>query len=264
MLFAQKIIFVEGLAEQLLIPTLAKYHGKKLEDFHTTIIPVGGRYFDNFLFMFDTTQQYTIHKKVICLKDRDPERKRKTRGSYCSCFPFVYNQDAVAYDYKDNVASKIATYLTHPNIRFFGQNHPKGKTFEYELSLSNTNTALLITNSISNRDELLTLQDYFVSNRPLEDFFDELRQSESNDKLIEAIENIADPTWTENDKKRALIASRYLASVGKGENALELANALERNLTLPVHAPEGQPAAEIRKAFAIPTYITDSIDWLCQ
>lgn len=264
MLFAQKIIFVEGLAEQLLIPTLAKCHGKNLEDFHTAIIPVGGRYFDNFLFMFDTTQQYTIPKKVICLKDRDPERKRKAGGPYSSCFPFLYNQDNVVYDYKDNLSPKIATYLAHPNIRFFGQNHSKGKTFEYELSLSNTNTNLLLTSSISNRDELLVLQDYFVTARPLEDFYEALRQSESNEKLIEAIQILTDPDWSIDDKKKAIIASRYLASVGKGENALELANALERNLMLPVGAPEVPPGTEIRRAFTIPTYITDSIDWLCQ
>ncbi len=36
--------------------------------------------------------------------------------------------------------------------------------------------------------------------------------------------------WNEEDKKKALIASRYLNSVGKGENALELAYTLEENL----------------------------------
>jgi len=131
MLFAQKIIFVEGLAEELLLPTLAHYCGKNLEDFHIAIIPVGGRFFDNFLYLFDRSNPFAISKKVACLKDRDPERKKKTGRAYASCYPFEFESDLENYDYKDHATSKIAQYAANPNVRFFGQNHQEGRTFEY-------------------------------------------------------------------------------------------------------------------------------------
>ncbi len=278
MLFAHKVIFVEGLAEQLLLPTLAKYCSKNLEDQHTAIIPVGGRFFDYFLYMFDTTQPNTIPKSVSCLKDKDPERKKKSGGGYTSCHPFEMNIDTANYDYKDHLTSKISQYATHPNIRFFGQNHDKGKTFEYELSLCNVDTPILITDSISNKSELVTLLDQYKNKKPLTEMFDELRVSDANEYLENAIKAITDEAWTEEDKQKAIIASRYLSSVGKGENALELANTLEANLllpdaTVPVASPvaggsipaSGVPvtASAIRVKFNVPVYVKDSIDWIC-
>jgi len=48
MLFAQKVILVEGLSEVLLLSILAQYEGVSLEENHVTVINVGGRYFDHF------------------------------------------------------------------------------------------------------------------------------------------------------------------------------------------------------------------------
>jgi putative ATP-dependent endonuclease of OLD family len=244
MLFAQKVVFVEGMAEELLLPTLSRYCGKNLEDYHIAIIPVGGRYFDNFLFMFDSNQPYTLPKKVACLKDRDPERKKITGGrSFNSCYPYSYNQDIATYEYKEHISGKITAYATHPNIRFFGQNHPKGKTFEYELCLENVDSNILITDSVKNRPELLELLQLYKDQQPLDELLDELRSSDENRSIETAMMDLTDPSWSENDKKKAIIASRYLASVGKGENALELANLLEDNLTLPLPSMVQDPTA---------------------
>lgn len=266
MLFAQRVILVEGLAEQLLLPTLAKYCGLSLEDVHTAIIPVGGRFFDYFLYMFDSTKSFTVPKKVVCLKDRDPERKKKSGGSYGSCFPFQFNQDTTTYDYQDHLSAKVTAYQAHSNIRFFGQNHIKGKTFEYELGLENMTSTILITDSIANRNELNELLDLYRHGRPIEELFNIMRASEANENLIAAVESITDVSWTQDDKLRAIIASRYLASIGKGENALELANVLEKNLALPEALPPGSDPAttEIRKPFIVPSYIADSLNWICQ
>lgn len=293
MLFAQKIIFVEGMAEQLLIPTLAKYCGHDLEDHHTAIIPVGGRFFDNFLFMFDSQNPYAIPKKVVCLKDRDPERQKLTGGrGFTKCYPYVFNQDTSNYTYKDHLSSKVSHYSLHQNIRFFGQNHAKGKTFEYEICLENLGSNLIITDSITNRDELLLLFQHYQQQRPLQDLLDELRSSDSNLEIESAIRALNDTNWSEDDKKKAVIASRYLASVGKGENALELASRLEDNFLLPI-AATSQTAVPIsgssttvvgattqtastgavatnmqstttRIVFNVPTYIQDAITWICQ
>tara|TARA_R110000868_G_scaffold161231_1_gene391256 strand:- start:321 stop:566 length:246 start_codon:yes stop_codon:yes gene_type:complete len=81
---------------------------------------------------------------------------------------------------------------------------------------------------------------------------------------MEAIEAITDPSWTDEDKTQAIVAYRYLASIGKGENALELANVLEENLKLPHIAPAEDPTTSIRTSFVVPQYIFDSITWVCQ
>lgn len=267
MLFAQKVILVEGLAEEILIPTLAKYCGRKLEDYHVTIVPVGGRFFDYFLTLFDTSSPYAIPKKVVCLKDRDPERKEITESYFGGCYPYEYGQKPSDYVYKEHLASKMSKYNSKDNIRFFGQNHPKGKTFEYELSLFNSDSEMLLTSSVQNQQELKDLHDFYSAGKPVSDFLNRLGKSGANTDLKNAITSLADPSWTDDDKKKAIIATRYLKSVGKGANALELAAILENNLELPLTAPAGSTAASpfaLRQAFIVPYYIKKSILWICK
>src|SRR5690606_33910771 len=82
MLFAQKVLFVEGIAEQLLMSIFANYLDKSLENNHVAIINVGGRYFSHFLYIFDSEKENTIYKKIVCLTDRDPESKSKPDGKF--------------------------------------------------------------------------------------------------------------------------------------------------------------------------------------
>jgi putative ATP-dependent endonuclease of OLD family len=264
MLFAQKIIMVEGLAEQVLLPTLSRYIGMDLEDHHVAIIPVGGRFFDHFLHIFDTTNPYAIPKKVVCLKDRDPERKSKSGGTYTSCYTFRMDQEPSQYDYKDHANDKMVQYASHSNIRFFGQNHKNGKTFEYELLLSNIGSTLLLTDCISNRAELERLFKCHANGEELDEYYKELRNSTGNDKLKDALSLAQLNTWTDAEKAQAIIAYRFLSSVGKGQNALELAVALEDNLALPDTAPASDPDTAVKNSFNVPTYIKDAIQWLCQ
>jgi predicted ATP-dependent endonuclease of OLD family len=62
MLFSQKVLFVEGIAEQLLMSIFANYIDKSLEDNHVSIISVGGRCFDHFLYLFDVEKENTTYK----------------------------------------------------------------------------------------------------------------------------------------------------------------------------------------------------------
>ena len=52
MLFARKVILVEGIAENLLMSTLARYDGKSLEDQHVAVVNINGRYFNHFVKLF--------------------------------------------------------------------------------------------------------------------------------------------------------------------------------------------------------------------
>lgn len=256
MLFAKKILFVEGIAEQLLIPIMAKCLGKSLEDNHVAIINVGGRYFQHFLHLFDDKKDHTIHKQVVCLTDVDQSRKEKIKGSkFVSCYPYEYEIDKDNYEYKINQCP--AEYLEDKksNITFFSQDQQKSKTLEYEIILNNPSLKLLLTESINNREEIESLIDYYSNNKPVDDFLHKLRSSKENERIIASIEGANKTIFDDTEKKKAIIASRYLNSVGKGENALELSIALQEHFD----------KKEIKDytEFVVPKYIEDAINKLC-
>lgn len=249
MLFAQKIIMVEGIAEELLMPTMARYLRLSLEEGHVAVINVNGRYFKHFLKLFDFLKSgFAIPKKVACVTDRDPERKSQTNRYFHKCYPFEYNVNTTEYEYKQNATQEEHDYATHPSIKFFSQDVVKGKTFEYELMLANIDhPEILLTPSLrnlSNMRELIPLA--------YEGMEEKLRKSDANCRIIESLHAC---TWGEADKRAALLASRYLNSVGKGENALELVVALEGNLSLPDNDAN-------KKSFVVPDYIQKAITWV--
>ncbi|WP_025692798.1 ATP-dependent nuclease [Paenibacillus zanthoxyli] len=253
MLFAQKVILVEGLAEQLLLSTLARYEGFSLEENHVAIVNVGGRFFDHFLYLFSPTNPYSVIKKIACITDRDPERKKKEKGaSYSKCYPFEYDVQKDTYDYKHNPSFNLYPANAHPNIALFSQDEKEGRTFEYDLILHNPSFELLITDSMKNQEELKKLMRLFKKDAELSEFESLLRGSKENERILQSI--ALNTTWTKDEKKRALIASRYLNSVGKGENALELAYILTDNIN--------RKGKEGYQEFIVPSYIKEAITWV--
>jgi predicted ATP-dependent endonuclease of OLD family len=260
MLFAHKVILVEGLAELLLLSILSRYLGISLEDNHVAVINIGGRFFDHFLHLFDNQKSNTIFKKIACLTDRDPERKLKSDGKFYQCHPFQNGQEATIYEYKDNSTAKIQQYETHSNIRFFSQSKIKGKTFEHDLVIHNPTLDLLVTESMSNREEIKKMMHLFKQGKALEEILVVLPEgTEENPKKknVEIKKGIRACKWSdENDKKATIIASRYLNSVSKGENALELVYALEDNLD--------KLGEDGYQTFVVPSYIEETVRWICQ
>lgn len=245
MLFADKVCFVEGLAEELLIPVMAEYLGKSFEDAHVATITAGGRYFSHFLKLFDTSRNAeAIKKKVACITDRDPVRKKKgTNGGFERCYPFeLGNND---YEEKENARTMITQYENNETIRVFSQDATYGKTLEYDLMRINSDSSILFTPNLSNKEELEEIQreDYPMC-------MEKLRSSKANDKIKEAL---SASNWPNDEKKKALLAARYLNSVGKGANALEMSSVLKENLD-----KEGDE----RIPFVIPNYIKKAIEWL--
>ena len=253
MLFAEKIILVEGLAEQLLMSIFADYMGKSLEDHHIAVINVGGKYFDHFLNLFNTNNVAAINRKVVCITDRDPIRKEfSSKGaSYKKCYPFETNIEPSKYEYKTN--QQELEYS--PNIKFYSQDEVHGKTLEYDLARYNPTLEKLVTESMSNKEEIKDLMGLFKEEKEIDYLFTRLSKSEENSRIIAALKH-DDLTWTEDYKKVALIAARYLNSVGKGVNALELAHVLQENL-----AKRGMQGYV---DFVVPDYIKDAIEWVCE
>ena len=101
---------------------------------------------------------------------------------------------------------------------------------------------------MSNKRELKKL----MSKESLADMIDEMRSSEENNRIVASV-NLS--SWSDEEKMKAIVASRYLNSVGKGENALELSVALKDNFELADDDPE-------KKVFNVPKYIQDALIWL--
>lgn len=247
MFFANRLIFVEGIAEELLLPVFARYLNKNLTDEHVLVVNMGGRYFNHFLKLFDTKNPYTINKKIACLTDIDPCRKKKGDDkNYEVCYPYEYNIDTDNYDYKHHADTELDQYVVHPNIRFYRQDVTYGKTLEYDLMRENPNCELLLTDSVSNRDEIKAMMAELDVNKMM----GKMRNSEANTRIKSSIDQSG---WEDEEKRKALLASRYLNSVSKGSNALELNVTLMDNLE--------KPEAE-RKEFHVPQYIIDALKWL--
>lgn len=255
MLFAKSVLFVEGIAEQLLVPTLAKAANKSLEDSHATIINIGGRYFDHFLQLFDSQQPNTIHKRVACITDQDPCRKKTVEDSYKRCYPFELNQDLAIYQYQIYGEYHRNAYAAHPNIRFYTQDPELGKTLEYELMFVNPGCSLLISSISANVPELNQLITAFQAGRDIA-FVESnniMHRSEENTRILNSLTTCTGARWDEPTKFKALLAARYLNSVAKGGNALELSRNIQANLTAYTSVP-----------FTIPPYLQQAIEWTCQ
>ena len=87
-----------------------------------------------------------------------------------------------------------------------------------------------------------------------QDLLDKLNVSTENQRIIDSI--TTNTSMTDDEKKKAIIGSRYLNSVGKGENALELCYALQENLN--------KKGTADFKEFVVPPYIKSAIEELCQ
>ena len=216
MLFAGGIIFVEGVAEQVLLPVFARVLGlyDKWLKKHVIVINISGRYFDKFLKLYDSSNPEALGLKVACITDRDPVRKEKGKNNarFESCMPSDYNADSTKYEYRNHSESLVEEYKDHPNIRYFSQG-ADSCTLEYEIALNNPKNKVLLVPSIKNSEELNGLID-----------------TEGVDK--------------------ALVASRYLESISKGVNALELSNAI-------MDLSESD-----REKFNVPPYIKEAIEWV--
>jgi putative ATP-dependent endonuclease of OLD family len=242
MLFSRSVIFVEGLAEQMLMSVFAQYHGKPLEDAQIAVVNVGGRYFEHFLHLFKPDSLFTIKKTVACITDRDPEKKFD--DGFEKCYPFEVLDVG---EYKENPVLKNKN---EKNIGYFSQDAKFGKTLEYDLIRHNPTLELLLGETVSNLAELKKLMNHVTALSSIEDMTAEFHKSKEATRIANAI--MLTQNWTDEDRRVAIVASRYLNSVGKGENAIQLANSLLQNFNAPV--------AE-RKVFVVPDYLRNAIDW---
>jgi putative ATP-dependent endonuclease of the OLD family len=263
MLFADSIFFVEGLAEQLLLPCLAQYLGieDKLIDKHISIISVNSRTFKHFLKIFsydNTNNSYAINKKIICITDSDPTIK--INNKWVSTFPFFLNDTEDRKPLSMHILELKNSYeKQYKNIFIFHPISGYSKTFEYEIAKENPTSELLITDSFpkqnsahtgSNFKDILDL--YSNSLQQIIDMYkNQLGIKEIQDN--ELLAGISKCKWDEEDKKKALIAAIYYKIVGnsKGEHAFYLEQNLRENFDL---------EKDKKKEFTVPLYIKEALN----
>lgn len=137
-------------------------------------------------------------------------------------------------------------YVTHVNIKILVRTDGKGKTLEYDLAFENPGCLDLLTQGLANKDELARLMVAYSQGKGLDEL---LAIRKSLDSSITQV------PWSEDDKIRSLIATRYHRSLesrrsgGKGAHALELEYNLRMNLN------NGNPSG-----FRIPSHIEDALN----
>jgi hypothetical protein len=99
---------------------------------------------------------------------------------------------------------------------------------------------------VSNISEIKAM----MAEQELNAMLGKLRKSEANTRIKTSIEA---SNWSNEEKRKAVLASRYLNSVSKGSNALELNVALMNNL---------EKSEADRKEFHVPQYIVNALTWL--
>lgn len=243
MLFARRVILVEGIAEQILIPTFANHMGVSLAEEHVAVVAVGGSTFKHFLPIFgggtNTNYYNTLDRRIACIVDADPSRRKGNSGQYSACYPYEIEQEQNGYyEYKQEsgVVSNLKSYTESPeNISVFCGD----KTLEYDLAKANSTCDALITSHCTHEKHLRA----FVEGDTLHKLLENKIREEDRLEILMQIED--------DDRQRsALFATCYLECVkGKGEHAQAL------NLQL---------LEAGKAAYEVPEYISNAIEWVCQ
>lgn len=258
MFFAKSLIFVEGVAEQLLVPEFAKIMDCDLTDAHVSIINIGGKYFEHFLKLFDISKSnYAIKKKVVCITDLDPLRKKKEQNSkWKACLPIAIDCEKDKYDYNvcsNNIVEKFDGRRREDIIRVYSQEKYKGCTFEYDLILYNPTIKELVTDSVSNSSEIELLMKGFNQNKDIDIIMSILKDGTYKDEVCAVLDK---SNFKTKDKIVHIIAGRYLKSIQKGVVAQELAYTISENYK------EKESGDDKCFELVIPKYISEAIKWI--
>jgi len=242
MLFANKVILVEGIAEKLLMPHMMQLAGTSYEDEHISIVEIGGKHFEYFIDVFANNP---VSKKVLCITDRDYK---------------LYDENA---DEENEIISKIddlkafipahikklnELYSGLDNIKIVTQN-TLGRTFEDEFFLANIGNDELCKKLL----KIVMSVNYteFIDKYPLEikvweDKISELRKKHT--KKVRSFIKIFKEAITlhegyEEEYSKLFFANifYYYAKSKKGDLALEILTneSVLKDLTIPKYIEEG-------------------------
>ncbi|OCH39208.1 ATP-dependent nuclease [Aliivibrio fischeri] len=251
LLFASGLILVEGIAEQMLFPILAKEvlkeqsDGKKnLEDLGVSIINLNGIYFKHFIRLYcnltdleDEEDQEGLNIPVRCagVTDLDPPKKQTIQ--------------VASEENEDETIDKEVDFIPHDSHLLEGMNHAiklvdsinssenarlfvsKYKTLEYDLAMEGNNVALMA--------------EVVASLWP--------KPKTRNSTVIETLNQIVGQDWTTKTSEEKSVSAHEILKridddkVGKGIFAQVFTDKIEKE----------------KLSISVPKYIEDAILWAC-
>lgn len=247
MLFADKVILVEGIAEKLLMPLFMDACGCSYEDEHISIVEIGGKHFEHFVELFNGN---AVNKKVLCITDKDfkwidDDGKLKSFETY--------QNEEVSHIKK--LKDRFAIENFHICTQTLG-----GKTFEDELlivNMDNPDTAnLLFKKAIcEGLEEFFDKYNFDIAAWNANEKDIDGRSRKVIDKYLKAYNERVDDN-PENSKlyEKIIFAELFLhyAKSKKGEVAL--------NLLTDTALYDEDGTAKI----VVPDYIQEGLKWLMQ
>lgn len=244
LLFADKVIFVEGIAEKLLMPAFMEKCGVPYEDEHISIVEIGGKHFEHFIELFNGN---AVKKKVLCITDKDfcwiRDKKLRSLSDYDEDVP--------------NHIQKLSNRFSISELKVCTQKH-YGRTFEDELFLENITTPDLVTvlfRKVSGDKIIEFIDKYGLTLSSWIAHQDEIdgRVAKSVLPFLTAYTNRADPAPTkEATYSQITLAELFLhyAEKQKGDFALEI-------LT-----DDSLFDAQGKLKLTVPEYIREGLEWL--
>lgn len=261
MLFAYKVILVEGLAEKLLLPAFAKKCGLdyELETNHISIVEVGGINFKHFLPVFEQESN-----KVLCIRDCDYKyiqdegqlRELENYKKHIKELKFIKPEMVEDKDEAGNMTKKevdIEKLFNPKYVEFITQKN-YGSTFENELFIDNFNNGniakellkLVAPNNLINfiENNVLTIQSWHTKSESI----DNANTRKKVQSLMEPYFNAYQIHGEETQKTiEAIFFANLFLSYGekkKGDLALNIL------------------ASNLMDELNVPLYIKDGLEWL--
>jgi predicted ATP-dependent endonuclease of OLD family len=248
MLFADKVILVEGIAEKLLMPVFMNKCDCSYEDEHISIIEIGGKHFEHFVELFNKNNVVT---KVLCITDKDfkwidDEDENRQLRSFSE-----YEAETPQH------IKKLTKRFPIDNFDIFTQSLG-GRTFEDEFFLTNigdTGMAKEIFKKAVNEKLGEFLDKYSFNISQWDEHKDELdgRTVKCIDKFLNAYKERKDKSKELESKYEKLLFSEiflHYAKNKKGDIALELLTNEKFN-----------DKNGISKLI-VPQYIKEGLEWL--
>ncbi len=241
LLFARGVILVEGIAEAMLVPELAKVVlsefnnskgemdklSKTLEDGGISVINMNGIYFKHFMQFFcnvDDREDENIPIRCAGLTDKDPPTESKPTPSNADSFDSTNN----ALDLVEKINSSVHARLYANKLR----------TFEYDLAME--------------ADNRMAMLDILIKLWP--------KDSDKKNGVKNKLSSLKSKT-IQNESDKAEIAFDILERIENSEITKGLfAQALADELK-PIENENG--ILEFPVKFTIPDYIKNAVIWTC-
>lgn len=247
MLFADKIILVEGIAERLLMPLFMELCGCPYEDEHISIVEIGGKHFGYFVELFNGN---AVKKKVLCVTDND--------------FKWIdFDGDGKLRSYADYEAHEPA-HIADLEKRFpidnfhISTQKAGGKTFEDEFFVTNLQNkdiaTIMFKKAISN-----TMSDfldaYGLDIAKWEANFTEIdgRSSKIIRKYLDAYRERADSAPEKNDEYANIIFAQLFLHYIKNKKG---------DFALDVLTDKELVNEDGSSRIVVPKYIEEGLQWL--